>query len=85
MELEQITVKAEPRGLEMDIDRERFALSLKTWRLRQGLTQRQVGERWGCSRYTIIRAESGKQTSWMQAYKLFAHLAEELRSENTKS
>lgn len=79
--MEQITVNAEPRGLEMDIDRERFALALKTWRLRQNLTQNEVGIRWGCSRYTINRVENGKQTSWMVAYKLFAHLAEELRKE----
>lgn len=79
--MEQITVNVEPRGLEMDIDRERFALALKTWRLRQNLTQSEVGLRWGCSRYTINRVENGKPTSWMVAYKLFAHLAEELRKE----
>lgn len=79
--MEQITVNAEPRGLEMDIDRERFALALRTWRLRQDLSQQEVGTRWGCSRFTINRAERGKKMSWMQAYKLFAHLAEELRKE----
>lgn len=82
--MEQITVNAEPRGLEMDIDRERFGLALKTWRLRQNLTQQQVADQWGCSRYTILRAERGVQTSWMQAYKLFARLAEELRKEALK-
>lgn len=79
--MEQITVNAEPRGLEMEIDRERFALALRTWRLRQNLTQEQVGSRWGCSRYTINRAEKGRPMSWMTAYKLFAHLADELRLE----
>lgn len=79
--MEHIKVEAKQRGLEIDIDRQTFAMSLKTWRLRQGLTQQQVGERWGCSRYTIIRAESAKGITWTQAYKLFAKLSEELRKE----
>lgn len=82
MELnEQIKVTAEPRGLEMEIDREKFALALKTWRLRQGLTQREVGARFGCSRETINRAERAKAINWMQAYRLFAKLAEGLKAE----
>ena len=79
--MEQIKVEAKQNGLEMDIDRETFAMSLKTWRLRQGLTQLQVGDRWGCSRYTIMRAENAKGITWMQAYRLFAKLSEELRKE----
>lgn len=79
--LQQITVAIEPKGLEMDIDRQEFALALKTWRLRQGYTQKQVGERWGCSRYTILRAESGRNITWEQAYRLFAKLAGELKEE----
>lgn len=79
--LQQITVTMEPKGLEMDIDRQEFALALKTWRLRQGYTQKQVGERWGCSRYTILRAESGRNITWEQAYRLFAKLAGELKEE----
>lgn len=79
--MEQIKVEAKQKGLEMDIDRETFAMSLKTWRLRMGLTQHQVGERWGCSRYTIIRAERARGITWTQAYKLFAKLSEELRKE----
>lgn len=79
--MEQIKAEAKQKGLEMDIDRETFAMSLKTWRLRQGLTQKQVGDRWGCSRYTIIRAERAQGITWTQAYKLFAKLSEELRKE----
>lgn len=77
-----IKAVAERRGLEMDINREEFAMALKTWRLRQGLTQEQVGERWGTSRYTIMRAEAAKDVTWMSAYKLFAKLAKELANEN---
>lgn len=81
--MEQIKAEAKQKGLEMDIDRETFAMSLKTWRLRQGLTQQQVGDRWGCSRYTIIRAERAQGITWTQAYKLFAKLSEELKKEVT--
>lgn len=79
--MKKIEVKMEPRGLEMDVDKEQFALALKTWRLRQGLTQSQVGEMWGCSRYTIMRAESAKNITWEMAYKMFAKLAVELKKE----
>lgn len=79
--MKKIEVKFERKGLDMDIDKEAFAMALKTWRLRNNLTQRQAGERMGCSRYTIIRAESARNITWEQAYKLFARLSEELRKE----
>lgn len=81
MTMKKIEVKMEPRGLEMDVNKEQFALALKTWRLRQGLTQSQVGEMWGCSRYTIMRAESAKNITWEMAYRMFAKLAVELKKE----
>lgn len=70
-----------PNGLQMDVDKEEFALALKTWRLRAGLTQKEVGQRWGCSRFTIMRAERAKSVTWEMAYRLFAKLANELRKE----
>lgn len=79
--MEQIKVEMKPAGLSMQVDMEEFALALKTWRLRNGLTQKQVGERWGCSRFTVLRAESAKKLTWEMAYKLFAKLAYELRKE----
>lgn len=79
--MEQIKVEMTPSGLEMDVDKHQFALALKTWRLRQGLSQREVGARWGVSRYTIIRAESARNITWEFAYRLFAKLSEELRKE----
>lgn len=79
--MEKIVVKMKPKGLEMDINRQEFALALKTWRLRNGLTQQQAGERFGCSRYTILRAESARNITWEQAYRLFAKLSTELRKE----
>lgn len=79
--MKKIEVKMERKGLDIDIDKEAFAMALKTWRLRNNLTQRQAGERMDCSRYTIIRAESARNITWEQAYKLFARLSEELRKE----
>lgn len=79
--MKKIEVKMERVGLTMDIDREAFAVVLKTWRLRNGLTQAQAGEKWGLSRYSIMRAESGKNITWETAYRLLARLSEELRKE----
>lgn len=79
--MEKIEVKMEQKGLEMDIDKQAFALALKTWRLRQGLTQQQVADKWQVSRFTILRAEGAKNLTWMMAYRLFARLAEELKNE----
>lgn len=79
--MEQIKVEMKPNGLAMDVDKQEFALALKTWRLRQGLTQREVGQRWGCSRFTILRAEGAKNLTWEMAYRLFARLSDELRKE----
>lgn len=79
--MKKIEVKMEPNGLEMDVDRQQFALALKTWRLRRGLTQKQVGDAWGVSRWTIMRAESARDVTWETAYRLFARLSRELGKE----
>lgn len=79
--MDQIKVEMKPNGLQMDCDKNEFALALKTWRLRQGLTQSEVGHKFGCSRYTIMRAENAKQVTWEMAYRLFAKLADQLRKE----
>ena len=68
-------------GLTMTADKEQMAMSLKTYRLRQGLTQKQLGERWGCSRYTIMRLETCKNVTWEQVYKVFNRLSEALLQE----
>lgn len=71
----------ERQGLTMETDVQEFAMALKTFRLRQGLSQQQLGERWGLSRYTILRAEKCKRVNWTTTYKLFNQLAKELRRE----
>ena len=80
--MKQIKVDVKPKGLEMEIDRQQFALALKTWRLRAGFTQRELAERWHTSRYTILRAERAHSIGWMSAYRLFAKLAKELEMES---
>lgn len=79
--METINPKINRNDLSMEVDRQEFALALKTWRLRKGLLQRQVAEQFGVSRYTIIRAENAQPITWMMAYRLFAKLSDELRKE----
>lgn len=69
------------KGLTMECDRQEFALALKTWRLRAGLTQSAAARRWGVSRFTIMRAEAARQITWEMAYRLFNQLSHELENE----
>lgn len=79
--MEKINVTMKQKGLTMETDKTDFAMALKTWRLRNGLTQQQAGERFGCSRFTIMRAEKAKDVTWEMAYRLFAKLSQELIKE----
>lgn len=79
--MEQIKVEMKPQGLTMEADRQEVALALKTWRLRSGLTQKQVGEKFGMSRYTIMRVEAARDVTWEMAYRVFAKLSAELAKE----
>lgn len=80
--MEKITPNMTPNGVTMQTDAQQFALALRTWRLRQGLTQSEVGQRFGVSRYTIMAAEGAKPISWQTAYRLFAKLSTELAAED---
>lgn len=75
-------IKTENKGLSLEIDRQEFALELKTWRLRHALTQAQLAKRWGTNRFIIIKAEGAKEITWESAYKLFVKLSQELRNES---
>lgn len=79
--MKQIKVTMKSKGLTMECDRQEFALALKTWRLRAGLTQTAAARRFGCSRFTIMRAEAGKPITWEMAYRLFNRLTHELDHE----
>lgn len=79
--MKQIKCEMKQEGLTMDVDREQFAMALKTWRIRSGYTQRQVALRWGISRYTVMRIEAAETISWEMAYRVFARLSYELQNE----
>lgn len=68
-------------GVTMQAQREEMAVAIKTYRIRQGLTQQELGERWGVSRYTIMRAETAKDIGWVTAYKVFNQLVDEQHKE----
>lgn len=76
-----IVVNMKVGDLKMEADKNEVALALKTWRLRAGLTQKEVASRWGMSRYTIMRAEAGRNITWEMAYRIFAKLSGELQKE----
>ena len=61
--------------------RQEIGRELVKFRIRQGLTQAQLAERWGMSRYSIIRAEKGKAVSWRFTYAIASKLTQELRKE----
>lgn len=82
--MEEIKLTMKQNGLSMETDREQFAMALKTWRIREGLTQEELGTRWGISRYTIMRMEGAKNVTWRTTYRLFNLLAGELRKEAQK-
>lgn len=79
-----IVVNMKVGELKIEADKNEVALALKTWRLRSGLTQKQVGERFGMSRYTIMRVENAKNVTWEMAYRVFAKLSHELQKEGEK-
>lgn len=79
--MKQIKCTMKAKGLTMECDRQEFALALKTWRLRAGLTQAAAARRWGVSRFTIMRAEAARQITWEMAYRLFNQLSHELENE----
>lgn len=79
--MKKIEVKMERNDLTMEADVKDFAMALKTWRLRQGLTQKEVGDRFGLSRWTIIKLEAGQHVTWETAYRAFAKLSAALEKE----
>ena len=79
--MKNIEVKMERQGLTMEADRNEFAMALKTWRLRQGLSQAEVGQMMGLSRWTIIKLEQAQNVTWETAYRAFAKLSYYLQEE----
>lgn len=77
--MENLKIEFKPVGLSLETDKEHFALALRTWRLRHGLTQKDAGKRCGVSRYSIMRAEAGKENSWQVLYRIMCGMAEDLK------
>lgn len=72
---ELINLKMKVHGNAVEItNQQEFSLCLKTFRLRHGYTQEQVGKMFGCSRYTIMRCEAGAKLSWQTVYKISVKL-----------
>lgn len=66
-----------PNGGIID-DMESFALSLLMWRGRHGLSQKELAQKAGVSRHTVMRVEAAKETvGWKSIYKLFRVVANE--------
>ena len=65
----------------LNIDAAQLGRELATWRVRQGLTQREAAERFQTSRYTIMRIENAKHVGILLAYKVAASLARAIREE----
>ena len=68
-------------GLTLTADRCDVSIAIKTYRLRQNLTQEQLAEQWGISRYTIMRLEAARPVSWEMTYKVWARLTDALTNE----
>ena len=68
-------------GLTLTADRADVSIAIKTFRLRQNLTQEQLAERWDISRYTIMRLEAARPVSWEMTYKVWARLSDDLTQE----
>jgi len=60
---------------------EELGQELRCWRLRQRLSQPEVAERWGVSRYSILRVEKGKYVGQDMLYLIGSRLTTALREE----
>lgn len=73
----ELTIRLERQGTDLVTNREDFAIAVKTWRVRHGMTQRELAKASGLSRFTIMRVErASRETSWITVYKLFNYMAE---------
>lgn len=70
------------KGVEVTVSREELAITIKTWRLRQNLTQKQAAARFGTSRWSWIKMEAAQAIGWETAYKVYNQLVKELAQEN---
>lgn len=60
-------------------DMREMADALKKYRAITNITQEECAKQFNTSRYTIMKLESCKRTSWQQAYKVYAKLLLEMQ------
>lgn len=60
------------------VDKNELALTVKQYRIAKGMTQKELGDKCGVSRYTIMRVENAQDITWMSAYKVFAKIIGEV-------
>lgn len=59
----------------IEIGRKEMAVAMATYRARHKMTQKQLAEACGCSRYTIIKAEKGESINWLIAYRIYDYIS----------
>lgn len=75
--MKELVVTLKQEGTDLIANREDFAVAVKTWRIRHGMTQKELAAAAGISRYTIMRVENASnETSWITMYKLFNLMAD---------
>lgn len=77
--MEKIDIEFKPVGLSLETDVEHFALALKMWRIRRGISQREAAEICNVSRHSILRAEAGNPSSWKVLYRIFSVMSDDLK------
>ena len=65
------------RNLEI-VNKNELALIVKQYRTLKNMTQKELGDMCGVSRYTIMRVENAQDITWMSAYKVFAKIIGEV-------
>lgn len=76
-DMENLTIEFKPVGLDLETNAEHFAVALKMWRKRMGLTQEQAAKRCGVSRWTIIKCEKAVEPSKWTMYRLFCRISQD--------
>lgn len=74
---QRVVIEMRPVGVKLDADMESFALGIKMWRIRHGLSQKQAARLAGVCRETWNRCEQARGINWRTLYKVFAFISNE--------
>lgn len=69
------------KGSKIEINRDDLAVELKMYRCKRGLTQRQLADEWGVSRWSILRTEAAEEVSIGLTILIYSRLTECLRKQ----